>query len=90
MDRGESMDDFIECAPMYDAEERLALWYFNLRQMFVGHPEARIFVGENHTVIRHEDKVILNRNFGSDIDQNNWIGRMQAETLLADYEAACL
>lgn len=81
------MDDWIEDAPIYDEDERLALWYFNLRQTFVGHPEARISVGRKLTQIIVNDEVVIVRRFGSDIDQNNWIGRMQANTLLRDYEA---
>lgn len=82
------MSDFIERAPMYDEDERMALWYFNVRQAFSGHPEARIqLTADGRTVVRRDgdDRVLLDRRFGSDIDQN-WIGRMQAETLVSDYE----
>jgi hypothetical protein len=84
------MTDFVECAPMYDMDERLALWYFNLRLVFLGRPEARISVlADGMTQIRRDgdERALIERQFGRDIDQNNWIGRLQAETLLADYLA---
>lgn len=81
---------WIENAPMYDEPERIALWYFNWRLTFLGHPEARIAItADGRTVVSWRGRTIIDRRYGlQDIDLNNWIGRSQAECALQDYKAA--
>lgn len=71
---------------MYDRDRRLSLWYFNLRGVFINHPEARISVTNAITRISRDGEVLIERKLGDDIDQNNWIGKMQAHHLLEAYE----
>jgi len=82
-------DWWINPAPDASADERLALWYFNLRMTFIKHPEARISVTSGITRITHDDDphVVIERVFrAGTVAFGGWIGRVQAGYLLDLYE----
>jgi len=81
-------DWWINPGPGASDDERLSLWYFNLRMTFIEHPEARISVTNGVTRIAHDDNphVVIEREFGLTPSRGGYLARIQAGYLLDLYE----